>query len=227
MQKLQAPHFTNKTDYIRWANEQLSLGVARQEICHALLEDGLHDDEFYTRAGAGFACASVMVERNVKGRELEKAGQIDEAIKLYEQNIAFWQHEIPRWAAAGIGVVLENDTDKSPSLLLRLVNAVDHPFLGLCLDIGHQHMFSDLDALEWLRWMAPRLRHIHLHDNDRTRDAHWSIGRGTIDFEHFYAAILEQVPQATLSLEVEDSMDVRMTDLRRLAAIFASEQTSK
>ena len=88
MQKLQAPHFTNETDYIKWANEQLSLGEARQEICHALLEDGLRDDEFYARAGAGFAFASVMVERNVKGRELEKAGQIDEAIKLYEQNVA-------------------------------------------------------------------------------------------------------------------------------------------
>ena len=144
-----------------------------------------------------------------------------------EANVAFWQREILRWAAAGIGVVLENDTDKSPNLLLRLVNAVDHPFLGLCLDIGHQHMFSDLNALEWLRRMAPRLFHIHLHDNDRTCDAHWSIGRGTIDFERFYAAILEQVPQANLSLEVEDPMEVRMGDLRKLDARFASEQVSK
>ena len=29
-----------------------------------------------------------MVERNVKGLELEKAGKVDEAIKLYEQNVA-------------------------------------------------------------------------------------------------------------------------------------------
>ena len=89
MQKLQAPHFTNKTDYIRWANEQLSLGVARQEICHALLpQDNLPDDEFISRSQAEHELTIVMVERNVKGLELEKAGQIDQAIKLYELNVA-------------------------------------------------------------------------------------------------------------------------------------------
>lgn len=30
---------------------------------------------------------NIFVERNLKGAELEKAGQIDEAIKLYEQNV--------------------------------------------------------------------------------------------------------------------------------------------
>lgn len=136
-------------------------------------------------------------------------------------NVEFWQREIRRWANAGIVIVLENDTDKLPDLLVQLVNEVDNPSLGLCMDIGHQHMFSELDPLEWVRRMNNRLWHIHLHDNDRTGDNHWSIGRGTIDFEPFYAALLEHVPQATLSLEVEDSMEVKMGDLRRLATYFA------
>jgi sugar phosphate isomerase/epimerase len=138
-------------------------------------------------------------------------------------NVEFWQRVIRRWANAGIVIVLENDTDKLPDLLIQLVNAVNNPFLGLCMDIGHQHMFSELDALEWVRRMDNRLWHIHLHDNDRSGDNHWSIGRGTIDFESFYAALLQHVPQATLSLEVEDSMEVKMGDLRRLATYFASK----
>ena len=138
-------------------------------------------------------------------------------------NIEFWQREIHRWADAGIEIVLENDTEKSPDVLVRLVNAVDSPYLGLCLDIGHQHVFSGLDALEWVRRMGKRLWHIHLHDNDGMGDSHWRIGSGTIDFEPFYKALMAQVPQATISLEVEDAMEVKMGDLRRLADYFAAK----
>ena len=89
MQKLLVPHFTDKTNYINWANEQLSLGVARQEICHALFPpENLSSDELIARLQAENEFTLVMVERNVRGRELEKVGQIDEAIKLYEQNVA-------------------------------------------------------------------------------------------------------------------------------------------
>lgn len=137
-------------------------------------------------------------------------------------NIDFWHHEIGRWAAAGIQIVLENDTDRTPDLLVNLVDAVDNPFFGLCLDIGHVHVFSDLDAVEWLRRMAHRLRHIHLHDNDGTRDYHWALGRGTIPFEPFYTAVAALVPDVTIALEVEDDMVVKLDNLRTLAAAFAT-----
>lgn len=134
------------------------------------------------------------------------------------RNIDFWQVEIRRWAAAGIEIVLENDIDQKPDLLIRLVDAVNNPALGLCLDIGHLHVFSAMTATEWVDRMASRLYHVHLHDNDGTSDSHWSPGRGTIDFEPFYAAVKGQVPDVTLSLEVEDRMDVKMGDLRKLIA---------
>jgi tetratricopeptide (TPR) repeat protein len=91
MQPLQVPHLTNKADYIRWANEQLAHGAARQKICHALIprpQDGVDSDEFPARPEAENELSLVMVERNLKGGELEKAGRVDEAIKLYEQNVA-------------------------------------------------------------------------------------------------------------------------------------------
>jgi sugar phosphate isomerase/epimerase len=92
------------------------------------------------------------------------------------------------------------------------------------MDIGHQHIFSELDAVTWVQRMAHRLLHIHLHDNDRTGDKHWSIGRGTIDFEPFYRALLRYAPHATIALEVQDTMEVKMGDLRRLVTHFASNQ---
>ena len=91
MQQLRVPHFTNKTNYINWAHEQLARGIARQEICHLLFpwpKDNLPSDEFIARLESENELSLVMVERNLKGSELEKAGQVDKSIKLYEQNVA-------------------------------------------------------------------------------------------------------------------------------------------
>jgi sugar phosphate isomerase/epimerase len=134
--------------------------------------------------------------------------------------VEFWRQEIRHWAEAGILVVLENDLEKSPDLLVRLVDEVDHPSLKLCLDIGHQNVFSDVRAPEWVQRLGTRLAHVHVHDNDGRQDRHWSLGRGTIDFEPFYAALLQHAPETILSLEVEDNMEVKMADLRQLAARF-------
>ena len=68
-----------------------------------------------------------------------------------------------------------------------------------------------------------RLLHVHLHDNDRSGDKHWSLGRGTIDFEHFYDALLQEAPDATLSLESTDTIAAKMGDLRKLAIRFVSK----
>lgn len=137
-----------------------------------------------------------------------------------KRNVEFWRKEIRRWADAGIAIVIENETEKEPDLLIRLIDEVNSPSLGLCLDIGHQHLFSELDASEWVRRMDQRLRHIHLHDNDRTGDKHWPLGRGMIDFEPFYAALMRQVPEVTISLEVDANIEAKMADLRHLATRF-------
>jgi len=91
MQQLRVPHLTNKTNYINWAHEQLVHGIARQDICHSLFplpQDNLPSDELIARLEAENELSLVMVERNLKGGELEKAGQVDKAIILYEQNVA-------------------------------------------------------------------------------------------------------------------------------------------
>jgi sugar phosphate isomerase/epimerase len=135
-------------------------------------------------------------------------------------NAEFWRIEIQRWAQAGIEIVLENDIEKTPDYLVQLVNEVDHPSLGLCMDIGHQHVFSKMDPVEWVERMGDRLYHIHVHDNDRRADRHWPIGHGTIQFEPFFAALEQHALKATISLEVEDEMVVKLGDLRKLAARF-------
>ncbi len=134
---------------------------------------------------------------------------------------AFWRDEIGRWADARIEIVIENDVQRSPDLLVRLAEEVDNPCLGLCLDVGHQHLISKLPLAEWVERMEGSLLHLHVHDNDRSGDKHWSLGRGTIDFDSLFAAVKEHAPRAIISLEVEDTMAQKMSDLRMLAERFS------
>jgi sugar phosphate isomerase/epimerase len=137
-----------------------------------------------------------------------------------EQNVAYWQREITRWARAGIEIVIENDIESEPGLLVELANGVGSPALGLCLDVGHQHVFSRVSMLDWVQQMAPYLRHIHLHDNDGKDDQHAALGRGTIDFESLYTALEQYTPDATISLEVEDRLEVKLASLCTLVMRF-------
>ncbi|TCJ20495.1 sugar phosphate isomerase/epimerase [Rubrobacter taiwanensis] len=55
-----------------------------------------------------------------------------------------------------------------PSELAEQVAAVDHPAVGICLDVGHAAVaasFFGFDYLAECAAAAPLVRHVHLHDN--------------------------------------------------------------
>jgi sugar phosphate isomerase/epimerase len=55
-----------------------------------------------------------------------------------------------------------------PSSLVEQVEAINHPFIGITLDVGHlylSHKMYGLDLLTELRRMVPHVIHLHVHDN--------------------------------------------------------------
>jgi sugar phosphate isomerase/epimerase len=55
-----------------------------------------------------------------------------------------------------------------PSTLVEQIEAINHPFIGITLDIGHlylSHKMYGLDLLTELRRMKPHIIHLHVHDN--------------------------------------------------------------
>lgn len=55
-----------------------------------------------------------------------------------------------------------------PSELAEQIASVDHPTVGLCLDVGHAALASGVfgfDYFEECAAAAPFVRHVHLHDN--------------------------------------------------------------
>ena len=93
-----------------------------------------------------------------------------------------------------------------PSRLAEQISAVDHPAVGICLDVGHAALAADFfgfDFIEECAAIAPLVRHVHLHDNlQRTNltgepqvsehtafglgDLHLPPGRGTIPLERLF-----------------------------------------
>jgi sugar phosphate isomerase/epimerase len=96
-----------------------------------------------------------------------------------------------------------------PSQLAEQISAVDHPAVGLCLDVGHAALAAGVfgfDFLEECATVAPLVRHIHLHDNlVRTNvtgvppvsehpvyglgDLHLPPGRGTIPLKELFRRV--------------------------------------
>ena len=81
---LQIPRSANKQQIIEWATNQIKQGVPRQLICDQLVNGSFSLDEFHKHVEVKIILSAVMQDRNERGMRLEKQGQIEEAILLYE-----------------------------------------------------------------------------------------------------------------------------------------------
>ncbi len=111
-----------------------------------------------------------------------------------------------------------------PSQLAEQISAVDHPAVGICLDVGHAALAANLfgfDLIEECAAIAPLVRHVHLHDNlQKTNltgepqvsehtvfglgDLHLPPGRGTIPLEDLLRRMdFPELPSCCVELSPE------------------------
>jgi sugar phosphate isomerase/epimerase len=111
-----------------------------------------------------------------------------------------------------------------PSQLAEQISGVDHPAVGICLDVGHAALAAsafDFDFMEECVALAPLVRHLHLHDNlmrinptgvpavsEHTvyglGDLHLPPGRGTIPLgELFRRMSFPEKPSCCVELSPE------------------------
>ena len=112
-------------------------------------------------------------------REVERHG--DEAVL---QTVAANLKVMAKAAAAlDIRLALENlghaFTLCNRKWLPRLVEAIDEPNVGYCIDSGHAHLIGE-SIPDWIHLAGDRLFETHFHDNrGRGVDEHWPVGFGT------------------------------------------------
>ena len=117
-----------------------------------------------------------------------------------KQSVLFWQDFLRD--NPGVEIVLENVLEDDPRWLLDIVAAVDDPRLRLCLDIGHVNAYSSVPLTDWLVLWAPYLSHLHIHNNDGSRDAHNALNEGTIPIKELLLQAQHLCPDATCTLEL-------------------------
>ena len=112
---------------------------------------------------------------------------------------------LPDCEKYGVTVCLENMPFKGQRIspmknIVRAVEKVNSPFVGVCLDTGHCNYLKD-DIAENVRIAAPYLKVLHVHDNKQHADSHLPPFLGTVDWEAFAKALGEVEFDGSMSLE--------------------------
>lgn len=130
----------------------------------------------------------------------------------YQALISSLEILLPEAERCGVIIALENQWTplNHSSVLLKVIEHFNSPWLGLCYDSGHGNLaekgkflpgetivpilWDDLGVpVQWeedlLEKFAPHLVNCHLHDNDGIMDSHQFPGTGTIDWERICSAL--------------------------------------
>ncbi|MBQ8974944.1 MAG: sugar phosphate isomerase/epimerase, partial [Oscillospiraceae bacterium] len=100
-----------------------------------------------------------------------------------EQSVKFWRQFLKSFPA-DMEICLENVMEEDPYMPIDIVRQVDDRRFGLCLDIGHARTCREGDSdMEWVREMAPYIKHMHIHNNYGAQDQHNPLGDGDIPVE--------------------------------------------
>ncbi len=93
--------------------------------------------------------------------------------------------------AEDAGVTLAIENTHAPGHLDFLFEHIDSAALGLCYDVAHDRLHSELPLALLRRWSG-RLAVMHVSDTDGRRDWHWLPGDGNTDFEAVGACLPRQ-----------------------------------
>lgn len=114
-------------------------------------------------------------------------------------------------------IALENVLEREPQIIHELLLKVDSPSVGVCLDIGHAHIFSSAPVSDWIKSLGSKIFEFHLHDNHGQWDEHLALGEGNIDIAGLLKEAQEAKICAALTIEAVNE-EQAMLSLQRLGS---------
>ena len=125
-----------------------------------------------------------------------------------KKNAAYYRKICSRYPQ--MTVCVENMFDFEPDLLLLLAKEMaDVDNFGVCFDVAHINVHGKKSE-DWVRLLAPYIRHLHINDNDGKADLHMPVGNGTIDWREFFDTLEKYGVNAGMLVEVR-----RLDDFER------------
>jgi len=137
------------------------------------------------------------------------------------QSVKTWSAVMEKASRIGVKVAIENIVDTEPDNLCALVDRMADPDFGLCLDVGHRELFSELSIGDWVDGMGGRILELHLHDNHGTGDDHLPIGDGRVDFGTLFDRLKALPIDPVYTLEAHSTGDAALS-LERLGGYLRS-----
>lgn len=138
-------------------------------------------------------------------------------------SIETWHTVMDAASNVGMRVAVENVFDEDPEALRMLIEKIARPGFGFCFDTGHFNLFSAVPMEQWFEGLGRHLVEVHLHDNDGTADAHWAVGRGSVDFEKFFGLMRKHSPVPVFTVEAHEKDDVE-TSLGRVKSLLKERE---
>lgn len=128
-----------------------------------------------------------------------------------------------RAGKAGYRIALETGYPRSVKDFVRLVEEVNHPEVGACLDVGHQGQYAELTArvapeekgtkagirayndtnIELIERLGEKLIHLHVHDIEpETWKEHKPLIHGFVDYPRMLMKLREMDYRGVLMFEI-------------------------
>lgn len=119
-----------------------------------------------------------------------------------EKNAQYWAEKAS--AYPHLNIYMENMFDTDFRLLAELGEKMQSiPNFGICFDYAHAHAFGNVQQIEeWVKALAPFVRHIHINDNDFLSDSHLALGDGKIKWDEFKKYYEKYFSEASVLIEV-------------------------
>ena len=133
------------------------------------------------------------------------------------KSIEFWR-DFVRELPEDFEMLLENVLDVRPEHIRDVCDGVDDSRLRICLDVGHANAYSEVPVEDWIAMLGGRIAHVHLHNNDGSRDAHAPLNAGIMDIVHILELLDKYAPDAEICIESVDAVSCLKT-LEEIGAV--------
>lgn len=132
----------------------------------------------------------------------------DETEWWIEQCVLGLEDLVSRAREEEVIVALENTWESDETVITRLFDAVESPWLRFCCDVGHAACFSQFAPEEWIVQFRDKIVNLNFHDNEGLEDQHLACGEGVVGFDVVCETVREE-----LSEPVNITLEVRQENL--------------
>lgn len=190
-------HPTAQGDYLGFARKLKQIGLDNGIICnqgHAPFPSSPNSIDWLKRAieclaeAGGEICIIHPMNNGTTKENAEMYFELlpfakENNVKIATENMWNWMPDAPHSSFAACA---------TPKSFNDHLDAVNDDYFVACLDIGHAEMKgSKTSAAEMIRALGPRLKALHIHDNDKLHDSHQIPFSMNIDFVPIVKALKE------------------------------------